>query len=86
MRQKHFLAGCLLGILLACMGCQQKTTTAATQQIKKQTEIFAIQGNDTLRMDRYTATNDYSKQEKPRHSLCFRRRIQRRRSSVDRLH
>lgn len=71
MRQKHLLAGCLLSILLACMGCQQKATTAATQQIKKQTEIFAIQGNDTLRMDRYTATNDYSKQSKKSPVILF---------------
>ena len=46
------IVGLLCG-LFVWVACQQPTPTATIQEVQKQTEVFAIEGTDTLRLDRY---------------------------------
>ena len=56
MQGKGMLVG-LFCSLFVWMACQRSTPTATLQEVKKQTEVFAIEGTDTLRLDRYVGFN-----------------------------
>ena len=43
----------VLCCLLVFAACQQPIPTKNAQSLKKETEVFAIEGTDTLRLDRY---------------------------------
>ena len=47
----------LLCSLCIWVACQQPTPSASIPEVKKETEVFAIEGSDTLRLDRYVGPN-----------------------------
>lgn len=47
----------LLCSLFVWVACQQPTPSASIPEVKKETEVFAIEGSDTLRLDRYVGPN-----------------------------
>lgn len=52
--------GIVLGLLCSLfvwVACQWPTPTATVQEVTKETEVFAIEGTDTLRLDRYVGFN-----------------------------